>query len=243
LIGALPVGCGVVEATVDVDPNTLNLKSKGEYVTCYIELPEGYDPTDIDVGTVTLNNVLEAESHPTSVGDYDMDGIADRMVKFGRTQLIAHLAGIEGSSLWLAERGNEIPPIQHGGEFDVIVNGQLTDGTPISGTDVINVINTVGGAGGGTGGGTATVKVNPPSVGRTARISYELGAGGHVSVCIFDAVGRLVRTLETGNKAAGAHTVTWDRRTDGGVEASSGLYFIRLEQRGMANVQKLLILK
>lgn len=31
-------GEGVEEATIDIDPNTLNLKSKGKWITCYIEL-------------------------------------------------------------------------------------------------------------------------------------------------------------------------------------------------------------
>ncbi|MCK4435140.1 hypothetical protein KAU92_06580, partial [Candidatus Bathyarchaeota archaeon] len=32
-----------ISATVDIEPNTLNLKSEGEWITCYIELPEGYN--------------------------------------------------------------------------------------------------------------------------------------------------------------------------------------------------------
>ncbi|MCL6558757.1 MAG: hypothetical protein K6U74_08110, partial [Firmicutes bacterium] len=36
----------IIPATVDFDPDTLNLKSQGKYVTTYIELPvgHGYDP-------------------------------------------------------------------------------------------------------------------------------------------------------------------------------------------------------
>jgi hypothetical protein len=39
---------------IDIDPDTLNLKSKIKWVTAYIELPGGYDVADIDVGTVKL---------------------------------------------------------------------------------------------------------------------------------------------------------------------------------------------
>jgi len=35
-----------LSATVDLDPDTLNLESKGKWITCYIELPEGYDTGD-----------------------------------------------------------------------------------------------------------------------------------------------------------------------------------------------------
>lgn len=85
-----------IEATVDVDPDTLNLKSKGKWVTCYIELPEDYDVSDIDTSTVKLNyedfDEISAELHPTEVGDHDTDGIPDLMVKFDRQDLIAILS-------------------------------------------------------------------------------------------------------------------------------------------------------
>ena len=50
-----------VEATVDFNPNTLNLKSKGKWITCYVELPDDYDVQDIDIGTVMLNETIPAE--------------------------------------------------------------------------------------------------------------------------------------------------------------------------------------
>jgi hypothetical protein len=212
-----------VRATVDLDPNTLNLKGRGKYVACYVELPEGFDPTDIDVSTVMLNAAIPAELSPTSVGDYDGDGIPDRMMKFSREDLIDLVGDDRGDG------------------FEVTVSGELMDGTEFSGTDVIRVINP--GSAGSTGGGTVPVKVYPTAVGGTPRISYELAAEGPVNLLIFDASGRLVRTLEAGNRAAGTHTVTWDRRTDDGLEVRSGIYFIRLEQRGQASVQKLLILE
>lgn len=33
-------------ASASYDPDTLNLESKGKWITCYIELPEGYDTGD-----------------------------------------------------------------------------------------------------------------------------------------------------------------------------------------------------
>ena len=72
-----------VEATVDFDPDTLNLTSyKGRWVTCYIELPEGYDAGDILCDTVKLNGTVLCEK--SDAGDYDKDGIPDIMVKFDR---------------------------------------------------------------------------------------------------------------------------------------------------------------
>lgn len=109
-----------MSATVDIDPDTLNLNSKGKWVTCYIELPEGYDVNDIDVGTVMLNETVPAEPKPTEIGDYDDDGIPDLMVKFDRSEVKDIL-----------EPGDAVP---------ITVTGALTDGPSFEGTDTIRVI-------------------------------------------------------------------------------------------------------
>ena len=76
-----------LEATVEIYPETLCLHSLfGRWITAYIELPEGYDVSDIDISTVRLNDEVPAETHPTSIGDYDDDGISDLMVKFSRIE-------------------------------------------------------------------------------------------------------------------------------------------------------------
>jgi len=92
--------------TIDFHPETLNLKSKGQWVTCYIELPDGHDVEDIDIGTIAITsiamngeeaNVIEdipAEAHPTEVGDYDGDGIPDLMVKFDRGSVQERIADL-----------------------------------------------------------------------------------------------------------------------------------------------------
>jgi len=79
---------GVVPAAVEIYPETLSLHSFGRWITAYIELPEGYDVSDIDISTVTLNDEVAAESHPPKVGDYDKDGVSDLMVKFSRIEVM-----------------------------------------------------------------------------------------------------------------------------------------------------------
>lgn len=74
----------ILEATLDIDPNTLNLESNGRWITAYIELPEGYDVSKIDIPSLRLNGLIFAEPFPTEIGDYDTDGITDLMVKFDR---------------------------------------------------------------------------------------------------------------------------------------------------------------
>jgi len=116
----LTVNIGYLDATIDFNPNTLNSKSKGNWVTVYIELPEGYDVNDIDIESIILGGVILAETKPTGIGDYDGDGIPDLMVKFDRSEVIALLT--PGEMVY------------------VMIYGILGDGTPFKGTDVIRVI-------------------------------------------------------------------------------------------------------
>lgn len=44
-----------IEATIDIDPDTLNLKSKGKWITAYIQLPDEFDVNEIDVDTIKLH--------------------------------------------------------------------------------------------------------------------------------------------------------------------------------------------
>ena len=90
-IRALILGPTVV-ATVDIDSDTLNIKSNGEWITCYIELPEGCDADDIDSSLIFMNETIPVDiSAPVEIGDYDEDGIPDLMVKFSRASVVEWL--------------------------------------------------------------------------------------------------------------------------------------------------------
>jgi len=109
-----------VDATIDIKPNSLNLKSKGRWITCYIELPEGYDVADFDINTILLNDIVTAETHPTEIDDYDKDGIIDLMIKFDRQDVQSILSS--------------------GRNVEIRVLGELIDGTIFEGADYIKVI-------------------------------------------------------------------------------------------------------
>ena len=111
----------LVQATIDINPDTLNLKSEGKWITCYIELPEGYDVADIDVSTIKIEGGVTAALHPSTIGDNDGDGVGDLMVKFDR-----------GEVQDILETGNEI---------EMSISGEV-DGIPFEGNDTIRVINT-----------------------------------------------------------------------------------------------------
>lgn len=76
------------------------------WITAYIELPEGYDVSDIYVSTVTLNDEVAAELYPTKVGDYDNDGISDLMVKFSRIDVMKSAFRIGENTLTISGETN-----------------------------------------------------------------------------------------------------------------------------------------
>jgi len=115
-----------LKATLDIDPDTLSLKSKVKFITCYIELPEDYSVEDILVKSVALTRINDASLTqplhtvgPSEIGDHDNDGIPDLMVKFDRQELIRLLTV---------------------GHAELTVAGQLVDGPTFEGTETIRVI-------------------------------------------------------------------------------------------------------
>lgn len=114
-------GSGGASAGLAIEPNVLNLKSEGMWITCHIELGETLDVGAIDVNTVLLNGQVPAELHPAAVGDGDEDGIPDLMVKFDRAAV------------------QEIMEV--GDEVILTVTGRLTNGISFEDSAMIRVID------------------------------------------------------------------------------------------------------
>lgn len=82
---------------------------------------------------------------------------------------------------------------------------------------------------------------NPVSLATTIR--YDLAASGRVSLALYDAGGRLVRTLQNGALPAGRHQSAWDGRNDAGAPVAAGVYFARLDANGQAYRSRIVLLK
>ncbi len=77
-----------------------------------------------------------------------------------------------------------------------------------------------------------------------ATIGFALpSAGGSARLAIFDATGRLVRTLLDRAVAPGEQTLVWDGLASNGVLAPAGVYFVRLESAGASISRKLLLVR
>ncbi|MBU0742326.1 hypothetical protein KJ554_08280 [bacterium] len=77
-----------------------------------------------------------------------------------------------------------------------------------------------------------------------AEISFILAADGPVDLTVWSADGRRVRTLARGDTyGAGSHAVTWDGRDEGGRQAASGAYLVRLRADGRMTSGKLTLVR
>ena len=177
-------GARAIPATVDIDPDTLNLKSEGQPVTAYIELPTGYDVGNIDVSAVRLclgqvgvcpeEASIHAEEHPTAVGDDDGDTMPDLMAKFDRQQLIELLGGQIGD-IAMTVAGMVSPP-----------------GWAFAGSDTIRVIDPgSGGEPADTPAGKETPQ--PPPAPAALTFEYQIKPGD----TLFDIALRFGTTVET----------------------------------------------
>ncbi len=74
-------------------------------------------------------------------------------------------------------------------------------------------------------------------------IGFELDVRGPASLRIYDATGRLVKTLANGLFDAGLHETVWNGTGDAGQRVSSGMYFCRFESGTFRQTQKLILLR
>ncbi|MBI4656546.1 MAG: right-handed parallel beta-helix repeat-containing protein [Elusimicrobia bacterium] len=101
-----------IKVSLDINPDTLNLKSQGQYITTYFEVVGAKTAQDIapaSIKIISANEVLlstpicliQEEAGKSgqikfgTIGDYDLDGISDLMVKFDRQEIISVLPAAE----------------------------------------------------------------------------------------------------------------------------------------------------
>ena len=78
------------------------------------------------------------------------------------------------------------------------------------------------------GEGAALAPPSPHPGRGSLRIAFALPRETALTVDVFDARGRRIRSLARGTHPRGVHRLVWDGRDDGGAAASTGIYFYRL---------------
>ena len=76
------------------------------------------------------------------------------------------------------------------------------------------------------------------------KIAYATRDGGPVTIAVYNAAGRVVRTLLDAEVEPGAAGyVVWDGTDDAGVKCASGVYFYRMESPGFSETRKMLMVR
>ncbi len=76
------------------------------------------------------------------------------------------------------------------------------------------------------------------------KITYAVGGQGHISLKIYDLLGREITTLVNEVKSPGEYTVEWNGTNSAGQQVASGVYFYQLKtSNGFINTRKMMFLK
>jgi hypothetical protein len=87
--------------------------------------------------------------------------------------------------------------------------------------------------------GKYTLAQNAPNpFARSTAIKYQLPRASHVSVCVYDATGRVVETLVDESQKAGLHEAVWDSEGRG-----SGIYFYKIVTPDYTATRKMVVLR
>jgi hypothetical protein len=77
----------------------------------------------------------------------------------------------------------------------------------------------------------------------TTTLQYDLPEDAHVSIMIFDLMGREIRTLINKQQSAGIKSIMWDGTNDLGQPLSAGMYLYRISAGDFHSVKKMVLLK
>lgn len=113
-----------IASTCKLTPRTLNLKSKGKWISANIKLPNNYSVNDIDLQSVKLEDTVAAEKPKVQSGALK--------VKFSRQSVIELIEGMD---------------IDYPQNIELTISGKLNDenGTSFVATDTIRAIKPGGG--------------------------------------------------------------------------------------------------
>jgi PKD repeat protein len=168
-----------------------------------------YRNEDVDVSTLRLSwagntgGVAPIAGKSVTIEDFDHNGVSEISVCFSKESLRTLFA--------------TLPPGQR--DVPVRLEGLLASGGRIRATFTVAVV----------GGSALAASVSPNPLNPDAVLSFRTSAAGRVSVALYDARGRRVRTLHDGVLPAGFHDIRIDGRTDQGTRLSSGVYFYAIE--------------
>jgi parallel beta-helix repeat protein len=130
---AVAIQFAPITATIDIDPDTLNLFNNGQWNTAYVlELETSYSVQDVNVSSIRLNGTIQTSpSAPVTIGDHDNDGISDLMVKFDRAKVESYILGHIDIAKLIQKRFMTVT---------LTMTGELNDGMEFQGSTTITIV-------------------------------------------------------------------------------------------------------
>ena len=125
------------------------------------------------------------------------------------------------------------------GNYTVTVEGKGPNGTPVHRRTVALTVGLVGISGENSNPEEFTLAQNFPNpFNPTTKIEYSLKARTEVRISVYDAMGRLVSSINKGVQDAGNHNVEFN-----GAALSSGVYYYKLQTPLFTDTKKMLLVK
>jgi VCBS repeat protein len=202
-------------------PGTLELSSRGRWVTGFLEPDPPLAATEIDIASIRLNETVPVDPDaPTSIGDHDGDGVPDLMVKFDRRLVLATLAA-----------GGRVPITVTG-----TVNGQTFSGT---GYVVVRATKAPVPIPAEAPRAELAIRRTGPYAGGRARVEFALRDQSPARLELLDVAGRVLVTRQVGGVGPGQHSVD----LAAGRSVPPGVYFVRLTQAGTRVPARIAVLR
>ncbi len=195
----------------------------------------GFEFTPLDVGTCTITDTQDTQGSVSGGNSY---------VKHTSQGTQSGSSGpVSWSFDWTAPQD---PP----DEVIFYAAGNAANGNGVTSGDYVytafatSVLSTAA-ADGGPGSPALGVAVRsiPNPVRQSATICYSIGARGPATLALYDAEGRLVAELFSGDAPAGTHQATWHGTDRHGGPAPAGLYVCRLTAAGQAETARLILVR
>lgn len=211
LLNRSPSAARHARAFVPDGHRTVALGAGPPYFVTQVEPVDGsFDPAAIDPATVTLERPGDSTTIPMTAGkaaameDRDRNGVIEMSCSFSRADLAALLGDVRGRA-----------------DVALVIRGSLTSGGRFEAPLTVTVVGI---------GNAREARVFPNPLNPSGTLEFATENPGPIRVRLYDARGRLVRTLEAIDDAApGPRQVLLDGRDDRGRPLASGIYYLRIE--------------
>jgi hypothetical protein len=208
-----------------------------------VPLSDGFDATTLDVSKVYVGNVKGAIVPERSLEvDNNADGLTD-LVLYYSTRALSILSQSPEKDFGPLGLHYTSP-----GGVDYLVPDIFALGEPVPVIPVIEIPRGRSGAGDenditGKPMATALRPAYPNPFNPSTTIPFSLVSQERVTLRVYDARGKLVRSLKNDVMPAGLHEVVWDGRDDSGSQMATGVYFVRFHAGSYKMTKKVVMLK